>query len=97
MLHRVGAANDHSYGVYIYSFVVQQVMAKAGVQALGLVGFFVASTLVSAGLAMVSWHLVERPALRLKNWTPRRPREPSDETTTGGRAPATVSTGSVTA
>ncbi|MEU7651651.1 acyltransferase [Micromonospora taraxaci] len=98
-LHRVGNNNDYSYGLYIYSFVVQQVMAKTGVQALGLVGFFVASTLVSVGLAMLSWHLVEQPALRLKDWAPRLLREQSDEMTTpkGGRAPATGSADSVTA
>ncbi|MFG1868663.1 acyltransferase family protein [Micromonospora arborensis] len=77
-LHRVGQANDYSYGVYIYSFTVQQVMAKVGVQAIGIVGFFLASALVSTGLAVVSWHLVEKPALRLKNWTPRVPGRRAD-------------------
>ncbi|MEV4628017.1 acyltransferase [Micromonospora sp. NPDC049523] len=80
-LHRVGQTNDYSYGVYIYSFAVQQVMAKAGVQAIGFVGFFLLSALVSTGFAMLSWHFVQKPALRLKDWTPAvlrdRPTEPA--------------------
>ncbi len=78
-LHRVGNRNDYSYGVYIYSFVVQQVMAKLGVQVVGLFGFFLASALVSMVLAMLSWHLVEKPALRLKGWTPLVLRDRSDD------------------
>ncbi|MGW4462505.1 acyltransferase family protein [Micromonospora sp. NPDC004704] len=85
VLHRVGQTNDYSYGVYIYSFVVQQVMAKAGVQAIGLVGFFVVSALISTVLAMISWHLVEKQALRLKDWTPRALRDrPDDAAPRGG-------------
>ncbi|MBQ0981709.1 acyltransferase [Micromonospora sp. M61] len=80
-LHRVGNRNDYSYGVYIYSFVVQQVMATLGVQAIGLTGFFLVSAMVTLGIALLSWHLVEEPALRLKNWTPAMLREPEDQPT----------------
>lgn len=98
-LHRVGHHNDYSYGVYIYSFVVQQVMAKFGVQAIGLLGFFTASALVSTGLAMLSWHWVEKPALRLKNWTPSKLRERPDEPAPprGGGPTEDVSEGSTAA
>ncbi|MFG1895544.1 acyltransferase family protein [Micromonospora zamorensis] len=89
-LHRVGQANDYSYGVYIYSFTVQQVMAKAGVQAIGLVGFFLASALATTGLALLSWHLVEKPALRLKNWEPRVPGRRPDIAVGGGVLAADV-------
>ncbi|MEU8216291.1 acyltransferase [Micromonospora taraxaci] len=87
-LHRVGDRNDYSYGIYIYSFVVQQVMATLGVQAIGLTGFFLVSAVVSLGLAMLSWHLVEKPALRLKNWTPTGLHDREDQPTSrdvGGR------------
>ncbi|WBC14308.1 acyltransferase [Micromonospora sp. WMMA1998] len=87
-LHRVGRVNDYSYGVYIYSFVVQQVLATLGVQAVGLVGFFLASALLSGGLAVLSWHLVEKPALRLKDWTPRALREPRTDVESHGGSPA---------
>lgn len=74
VLHRVGQVNDYSYGVYIYSFVVQQTMARFGVQALGYWGFALSTGAVSFGLAFLSWHLVEKQALRLKDWRPRLPR-----------------------
>jgi peptidoglycan/LPS O-acetylase OafA/YrhL len=73
LLHRVGQRNDYSYGVYIYAFVVQQLMAKVGIQAIGFLGFFAVSAAVSTACAFVSWHLVEKQALRLKHWTPRLP------------------------
>ena len=79
MLHRVGRDNDYSYGVYIYSFVAQQVLAKIGLPALGVAGFFLVSAVLSLGLAVLSWHLVERPALQLKDWTPPALREPPDD------------------
>ncbi|MGC5286843.1 acyltransferase family protein [Micromonospora sp. DT231] len=98
-LHRIGKVNDYSYGLYIYSFVAQQVMAKFGVQAIGLAGFFVVSALVSTGLAVLSWHLVEKQALKLKNWTPEalreRPEEPAPPRD-GGMTP-NPSNGSVAA
>lgn len=79
VLHRVGQGNDYSYGIYIYSFPMQQLMAKLGVQVLGFLGYFLTTALVSTGLAVLSWHLVEKQALRLKGWTPRlRRRRDSD-------------------
>jgi peptidoglycan/LPS O-acetylase OafA/YrhL len=71
VLHRVGRTNDYSYGVYIYTFVVQQVMAKFGVTALGFWGFFAATSAGGFACAYASWHLVEKQALRWKAWTPR--------------------------
>jgi peptidoglycan/LPS O-acetylase OafA/YrhL len=62
--------SDLSYGVYIYAFPIQQVLALYHVQRLGLLPFVLlsaAGALVAGGL---SWHLVERPALRLKDVAP---------------------------
>jgi peptidoglycan/LPS O-acetylase OafA/YrhL len=73
VLHWVGQTNDYSYGLYIYSFLVQQVMAKFGLQFLGFWGFFAATAAGSFACAFASWHLVEKRALRWKDWTPRQP------------------------
>lgn len=73
-LHAVGQRNDYSYGVYIYAFLVQQVLARFGVPGWGPLPYLLASALVSLALAALSWHLVERRALRLKDWTPGRGR-----------------------
>ncbi|GAA3233668.1 acyltransferase family protein [Dactylosporangium siamense] len=71
-LRRVGQDNDYSYGVYIYGFVVQQALATFGVARLGYAGYTAVSLLLTAGLAVASWHLVERRALALKRWRPGR-------------------------
>jgi peptidoglycan/LPS O-acetylase OafA/YrhL len=69
-LHWVGRKNDYSYGIYIYGFVFQQVMASLGWSRWGYVPFAAMSVAVAFAAAFVSWKLVERPALRLKDWTP---------------------------
>jgi peptidoglycan/LPS O-acetylase OafA/YrhL len=83
-LHRVGQQNDYSYGVYIYAFLVQQVLAKLGAPALGFLGYTAASAAVTGGMAFLSWHLVEKPALRLKDWTPRLRRRRDGDLPRGG-------------
>ncbi len=106
-LHRVGRTNDYSYGVYLYAFVVQQVLARFGAVRLGLPGYLALCTLVTVGLAALSWHLVEKWALRLKGWTPSlapvrayrqrlRPADsqrsyPTDTSVAVGAAPAELS------
>jgi peptidoglycan/LPS O-acetylase OafA/YrhL len=61
---------DFSYGVYIYAFPVQQlVTALLG----GRTVWWVNAALSLPGvvaLAALSWHLVEKPALRLKGAPP---------------------------
>ncbi len=58
--------NDYSYGVYIYSFPVQQLISSFQPALLPSVHFFLACLLVFP-LAVFSWHWVEKPALRLKD------------------------------
>jgi hypothetical protein len=76
-LHRVGARNDYSYGVYIFAFPVQQVLADAGLYRAGFVAYTAATVLLTGLAAYCSWHLVEKRALRLKDvslpvrWLPR--------------------------
>lgn len=65
-LRRVGARNDYSYGVYIYGFVVEQVLVVLGAARWGYLPYLALSLAGTAVMAALSWHLVERPALRLK-------------------------------
>ncbi|WP_196806025.1 acyltransferase [Terracoccus sp. 273MFTsu3.1] len=68
---RVGARNDISYGVYLFAFPIQQLMAVAGVpEAIGLEWFAVLSVAVTVPVAWASWLLVERPAMRLRRLVP---------------------------
>jgi peptidoglycan/LPS O-acetylase OafA/YrhL len=64
--------HDISYGVYIYGYIAQQLLAIYGVPKLGFVPFAILSLLATLPFAVASWLLVERHALRLKNWTPKR-------------------------
>ena len=71
---RIGAmlAADYSYGVYLYSFVIQQAMVHlAPVTRVWWVNFPVAIAL-SFLFASFSWHFIEKPALRLKGRLPKR-------------------------
>lgn len=70
--HRVGQVNDFSYGIYVYGFLVQQVLAFFGVNRFGYFPFLLFSIVATAALAWVSWHAVEKPAMRLKDVGPGR-------------------------
>jgi len=63
---RVRLKNDISYGVYIYAFPVQQILAGTGVVDTPVIVFMVTAIALTVPLAMASWVAIERPALRLK-------------------------------
>jgi peptidoglycan/LPS O-acetylase OafA/YrhL len=65
-VERLWLRNDVSYGVYIYAWPVQQLLAMAGLAWLSPFPFFLAATAVTVPLAVVSWVLVEKRALALK-------------------------------
>ncbi len=64
--HRVGARNDYSYGIYIYAFPMQQLLAIWGANRWGYWPYALLSVAATAPLAVASWWIVERHALRLK-------------------------------
>ncbi len=69
-LRWIGRRSDYSYGVYIYGFLIQQVFAAYGWNRWGFWPYTVLSLLATFAVAAASWHLVERHALRCKDWTP---------------------------
>ncbi len=71
-LRVVGAKNDYSYGIYIYGFPVQQVLAYFGVYRWGYLAFTLIALAVTAGLAWLSWHVIEKRAMALKDRGPGR-------------------------
>ncbi len=57
---------DLSYGVYLFSFPIQQVLIQYGFQNKPVSVFIFASTVVTIAFALISWHFVEKPFLRSK-------------------------------
>ncbi len=58
---------DFSYGIYLYAFPVQQLLALYAGHSLNGLTMFVASILLSLLLAWLSWNLIEKPCLRFKS------------------------------
>jgi peptidoglycan/LPS O-acetylase OafA/YrhL len=65
-VRRLRLENDISYGTYIYAFPLQQVLASAGLAAIGVPLFAAAATALTLCVAALSWYGVEKPAMRLK-------------------------------
>jgi peptidoglycan/LPS O-acetylase OafA/YrhL len=63
---------DLSYGTYIYAFPLQMLLAEFGVQRHGGVLYVFASLATATVAAFLSWHVVEKRALRLKRLVSRR-------------------------
>ena len=61
--NRIG---DYSYGIYIYAWPVQQ-MTAALVPGVKPLEMFLLSFLGTCALAVVSWHLIEKPSLAMKS------------------------------
>lgn len=66
LIRNVQLRNDISYGVYIYAFPIQQLMATFGLDTLNPVVFFALAAAITVPLAALSWFLIERHALSLK-------------------------------
>jgi peptidoglycan/LPS O-acetylase OafA/YrhL len=64
----LGAARfgDLSYGLYIYGWPVEQTLLYVSGGRLAWWQLFPLALAITAAIALASWHLVEKPALRLK-------------------------------
>lgn len=58
--------NDISYGIYIYGFPIQQLLAVFGMGAANPFLFFAAATAATIPMATGSWFLIEKHAMKLK-------------------------------
>lgn len=79
---RLALKNDISYGVYIYAFPLQQLLAVAGLTVIGIPLFAITSMALTIPIAAASWFFLEKPALRLKGI--RRPQTVQEVATTAG-------------
>ena len=63
----IAAKEDHSYGLYVYGWPVQQVLGMLGLGSLVPVPVFaLVSFVCTLPLAIASWRLIERPALQTR-------------------------------
>ncbi|WP_373308368.1 acyltransferase family protein [Kordiimonas sediminis] len=64
-IRKYNNVGDYSYGTYIYAFPVQQILSYYGMNnpdSMTLLTF-----LIVLPLAILSWHIVEKPSLRLRS------------------------------
>jgi peptidoglycan/LPS O-acetylase OafA/YrhL len=73
-LQNFGRFGDFSYGIFIYAFPTQQLMAWLGIGAHDVYVNFAAAFPATLLLAMFSWHCVERPCRDLKRHFRKTPR-----------------------
>ena len=66
VIRRWSEGADYSYGLYIYAYPVQQTLIWATEMKSPLL-HIAASLVITLGFAMLSWHFIEEPALKLKN------------------------------
>ena len=62
---------DFSYGIYIVAWPLMQFGAYFGLEKAGWLVYHLVIVAGCHAYAYLSWHLVERPALQLKDWTPK--------------------------
>jgi peptidoglycan/LPS O-acetylase OafA/YrhL len=67
---RVNYPDDYSYGMYIYAYPVTQLVAVfALAHPMPLPVFMLIATVITAPVAWLSWHALEKPAMKLKRLT----------------------------
>ena len=62
---------DLSYGIYIYAWPIMQVASFFHLYTRGWLAYHVGVLVACHIAAYLSWHLLEKRALALKNWTPQ--------------------------
>ncbi len=66
VLRRSGRFGDLSYGLYIYAFPVQQLVVWSTGANIGMLPAAMLSATGALGMALFSWHLVEKRAMRFR-------------------------------
>lgn len=67
--HSFGKFGDFSYGIYIYGFPVQQIITHLFAGQLTHIENFLLAFPITLILAIVSWNLIEKRALKYKNYS----------------------------
>ena len=57
---------DYSYGIYLYGYPLQQAMIQTMPGLDNRAAFFALSVAAASAMAIFSWHVIEKPVLRLR-------------------------------
>jgi len=71
-IRRAARFGDFSYGLYLYAFPIQQIIGQISAGRLSPEAMLIITLPVTLLLAVISWHFVEQPALRIKHVIQRR-------------------------
>lgn len=63
---------DLSYGTYLVAFPITQALVAVGLDAWGPLPLALMALSITLPVAALSWRFIERPALALGSWSPRR-------------------------
>lgn len=85
-LHSFGRRRDLSYGVYLYGWPVQQMLASHFLGPLAPYLLTLAALPPALGCAWASWHFIEKPSLRFKP----KPRKPDSGISLEGQVSAPI-------
>jgi peptidoglycan/LPS O-acetylase OafA/YrhL len=92
---KIARLGDYSYGIYIFSFPLQQLLVQFGFARAGLSAYLAISLVLSLAVGIISWFCIEKPTLdlghKLGTWRPaffRRLRACQGEVSVGSTAPA---------
>ncbi|MBD2357546.1 acyltransferase [Tolypothrix sp. FACHB-123] len=58
---------DYSYGLYIYSYPIQQTLTSFKLNHYSFSIYFMMSLFFTLAVSIASWHLIEKPCLSMKN------------------------------
>jgi len=59
---------DYSYGMYIYAFLVGQIIVNYFYNYLNVFSLFILTLIFTLPFSILSWYLIEKPFLKLKKW-----------------------------
>lgn len=66
-LNKTGYFGDFTYGIYIFSFPVQQALISYFQDKINPIQLFIYTLCISVPLSIISWHLLEKKCLSYKN------------------------------
>ena len=65
--NRAGKWGDFTYGIYIFSFPIQQVLINLSSNTIAPLELFTKTMIIVVPMAVISWHFFEKKILALKN------------------------------